>query len=153
MSNKSNTYLSHNGKNECKSGFVCTPVASASCQICKVNQNRVYTPYMTVYFVIFLPKIPYIYRIFMVLANPTDMNNKSNTYFFPTMVRMSAKVVLSYGPAATGATLSAASANVFDSQLRSLLSSPLQILVVQLTALLLANSSFCQNPIFCCTAS
>jgi len=28
-----------------------------------------YTPYMTVYLVVFLPKIPYIHRICMVLAN------------------------------------------------------------------------------------
>ena len=28
--------------------------------ICKVGQNRLYTPYMTVYLVMFLPKIPYI---------------------------------------------------------------------------------------------
>jgi len=35
--------------------------------VCRVGQNRVYTPYMTVFLVISLPKIPYIY---MVLANP-----------------------------------------------------------------------------------
>jgi len=35
----------------------------------RVGQNRIYTPYMTVYFVISLPKIPYIHRIYMVLAN------------------------------------------------------------------------------------
>jgi len=29
-----------------------------------------FTPYMTVYLVISLPKIPYINRIYMVLANP-----------------------------------------------------------------------------------
>ena len=28
---------------------------------------------MTVYFLIPLPKIPYIHRIYMVLANPTDI--------------------------------------------------------------------------------
>jgi hypothetical protein len=45
----------------------------------RVGQNRIYTPYMTVYLVISLPKIPYIHRIYiyiyiyiyMVLANPT----------------------------------------------------------------------------------
>ena len=37
----------------------------------RVGQNRIYTPYMTVYFLIFLPRIPYIHRIYMVLANPT----------------------------------------------------------------------------------
>ena len=37
----------------------------------RVGQNRIYTPYITVYSVISLPKIPYIHRIYMVLANPT----------------------------------------------------------------------------------
>jgi hypothetical protein len=37
----------------------------------RVGQNRIYTPYMTVYLVISLPKLPYIHRIYMVLANPT----------------------------------------------------------------------------------
>jgi hypothetical protein len=37
----------------------------------RVGQNRIYTLYMTVYLVISLPKIPYMHRIFMVLANPT----------------------------------------------------------------------------------
>jgi hypothetical protein len=36
----------------------------------RVGQNRVYTPYMTVALMISLPKIPYIHRIYMVLANP-----------------------------------------------------------------------------------
>ena len=36
----------------------------------RIGQNRIYTPYMTVYLVIFLPKLPYIHRIYMVLANP-----------------------------------------------------------------------------------
>ena len=36
----------------------------------KVGQNRIYTPYMTVYMVISLPKIPYTHRMYMVLANP-----------------------------------------------------------------------------------
>ena len=36
----------------------------------RVGQNRIYTPYMTVYLAIFLPKFPYIHRIYMVLANP-----------------------------------------------------------------------------------
>jgi len=30
-----------------------------------------YTPYMTVCMVISLPKIPYIHRIYMVMATPT----------------------------------------------------------------------------------
>ena len=37
-----------------------------------VGQNRIYTPYLTVYLVISLPKIPYLHRIYMVLANPSD---------------------------------------------------------------------------------
>ena len=38
--------------------------------MCRVGQNRIYTPYMTVYLVIFLPKKPYTHRVYMVLANP-----------------------------------------------------------------------------------
>jgi hypothetical protein len=41
--------------------------------MCRVGQDRIYAPYMTVYFVISLPKIPYIHRIYMVLANPTHV--------------------------------------------------------------------------------
>jgi hypothetical protein len=40
---------------------------------CRVGQNLVYTPYMTVYLMISLPTIPYIHRIYMVLANPNSM--------------------------------------------------------------------------------
>jgi len=36
----------------------------------RVGQNCIYAPYMTVYLVISLPKIPHIHRIYMVLANP-----------------------------------------------------------------------------------
>jgi hypothetical protein len=36
----------------------------------RVGQNRIITPYMTVYLVISLPKIPYIHRIYVALANP-----------------------------------------------------------------------------------
>ena len=43
--------------------------------ICRVGQNRIYTSYMTVFLVIFLPKIPYTHRTYMVLANPTHVNN------------------------------------------------------------------------------
>jgi hypothetical protein len=39
--------------------------------LARVGQNRIYTPYMTVYLVISLPKIPYVNRIYMVLANPS----------------------------------------------------------------------------------
>jgi hypothetical protein len=40
-------------------------------RIGRVGQNRIYAPYMAVYLVISLPKIPYIHRIYMVLAKPT----------------------------------------------------------------------------------
>jgi hypothetical protein len=38
----------------------------------RVGQDRIYAPYMTVYLVISLPKMPYIHRVDMVLANPND---------------------------------------------------------------------------------
>ena len=38
---------------------------------CRVGQSRTNTPYMTIYLVISLPKIPYVHRIYMVLDNPT----------------------------------------------------------------------------------
>ena len=38
--------------------------------IYRVGQNRIYTPYMTVYLMKSLQKRPYIHRIHMVLANP-----------------------------------------------------------------------------------
>jgi hypothetical protein len=44
-----------------------------SCLVFRVGQNRIYTLYMTVYLVIPLPKILYIHRIYMVLANPTSI--------------------------------------------------------------------------------
>ena len=42
--------------------------------IFRVGQNRIYTPYMTVYLVISLPKIPYVDRVYMVLANPIHIS-------------------------------------------------------------------------------
>jgi len=41
------------------------------CHKHRVGHNCIYTPYMTVYSVISLPKTPYTHRIYMVLANPT----------------------------------------------------------------------------------
>ena len=38
----------------------------------RVGQNRLYTLYVTIYLVIPLPDIPYMHRIFMVLANPNN---------------------------------------------------------------------------------
>jgi hypothetical protein len=40
-------------------------------RIYRVGQNGIYAPYMIVYLVISLPKIPYKHRTYMVLANPT----------------------------------------------------------------------------------
>jgi len=36
-------------------------------QMCRVGQNRIHTPYMTVYLVI---SLPYTHRIYLVLAHP-----------------------------------------------------------------------------------
>jgi hypothetical protein len=36
----------------------------------RVGQNRIYTPYMTVYLIVSLPKKTYVHRIYTVLANP-----------------------------------------------------------------------------------
>jgi hypothetical protein len=46
----------------------------------RVGQNRIYTPYMTVYLVISLPKMPYIHRIYMVLANPSHTEAVMSRY-------------------------------------------------------------------------
>jgi len=45
-------------------------VVSYATHISRVGQNRIYTYKYTVYLVIFEPKIPYVNRIYMVLANP-----------------------------------------------------------------------------------
>jgi hypothetical protein len=41
-----------------------------------------YTPYITVYVVIALPKIPYIHLIFMVLANPKRKGSGKDEHVF-----------------------------------------------------------------------
>jgi hypothetical protein len=38
--------------------------------MCRVGQNRIYTYIYTLYLVISKPKLPYVHRIYMVLANP-----------------------------------------------------------------------------------
>ena len=48
------------------------PMAITWIKINKVGQNRIYTLYMAVSMVISLPKIPYIHRMYMVLANPIN---------------------------------------------------------------------------------
>jgi len=40
------------------------------CCLSRVGQNHIYAPYIIVYLVMSLPKIPYKHRIYMVLANP-----------------------------------------------------------------------------------
>jgi len=47
--------------------------------MCRVGQNCIYAPYMTVYLVISLPKIPYIHRIYMVLANPRHVQQRKTS--------------------------------------------------------------------------
>jgi len=42
---------------------------SILCRICRVGQNHIYTYIYTVYLVISKPNIPYVHRIYMVLAN------------------------------------------------------------------------------------
>jgi len=50
-------------------GSLLTPIRSHRCEMRRVGQNRTYAPYMTVYLVISVPKIPYIHRVYMVLAS------------------------------------------------------------------------------------
>jgi hypothetical protein len=52
--------------------------------MCRVGQNRIYTLYMIVYLVISLPKIPYIHRIYMVLANPKHVQPTAQLYTLTT---------------------------------------------------------------------
>ena len=40
----------------------------------RVGQDCTNTLYMTAYMVISLPKLPYIHRMYMVLANPNPIN-------------------------------------------------------------------------------
>ena len=51
----------------------CThaPARQVQGHMSRVGQNRMYSPYMTVYLVNPLPRILYIYSMYMVLANPT----------------------------------------------------------------------------------
>ena len=51
-----------------------TTVYTPYIYIYRVGQKRIYTPYMTVYLVISLPKLPYMHRIYMVLANPAYLH-------------------------------------------------------------------------------
>jgi len=55
---------------------------------CKVGQNRIFTPYMTVYMVVSLPNVLYTHRIYlyMVLANPTHAASIYPCGFVPTIL-------------------------------------------------------------------
>ena len=60
--------VGNSGKGCLLQSWGCEHVASYSFKVLchdihRVGQNRIYTPYMTVYLVIFLPKLPYIHRI------------------------------------------------------------------------------------------
>ena len=46
----------------------------------RVGQIRIYTYIYTVYLVISEPKIPYVHRIYMVLANPTHARTHTHTH-------------------------------------------------------------------------
>jgi len=56
-------------------------ITSLQGHICRVGQNRIYAPCMTVYLVTSLPDMPYIHRIYMVLANPTHLD-----YLYPDVI-------------------------------------------------------------------
>jgi len=51
----------------------CAHVRACACAMYRVGQNRIYTYIYTVYLVISKPKIPYGHRIYMVLANPSNV--------------------------------------------------------------------------------
>jgi len=51
--------------------------------ICRVGQNRIYTYVCTIYLVIFKPEIPYVRRMYMVLANPTYLYTHIHTQHKP----------------------------------------------------------------------
>ena len=53
-----------------KAEVVCAVPQGVGQRLCRVGQNRTYIPYMTVYLVISLQKLPYIHRIYMVLGQP-----------------------------------------------------------------------------------
>jgi hypothetical protein len=62
-------------------------VSVPACTIIRVGHNCIFTPYMTVYLMISLPKIPYIHHIYMVLANPNYNGNRFWHYLVRTLAR------------------------------------------------------------------
>jgi hypothetical protein len=55
------------------------PVAGGLFLMVRVGQDRMYTPYMTVYLVVSLLKLPYIHRIYMVLATLLIIASQNET--------------------------------------------------------------------------
>jgi len=72
----------------CRLIFVTSERQKVHLHLCRVGQNRIYTPYMTVYLVISMPKIPYIHCIYMVLANPTFMLPFQDGHASPTPLHL-----------------------------------------------------------------
>jgi hypothetical protein len=48
-------------------------VAGGAGVMCRVGQSRMHTPYITVYKVISLPKIPCVHCMYIVLVDPSDV--------------------------------------------------------------------------------
>ena len=67
----STTQSPHPHPKVCNASFSTRYVRFGQNYRCGVGQNRIYTPYVTVYLLISLPKLPYIHCVYMVLANPT----------------------------------------------------------------------------------
>ena len=67
--------------------------------ILRVGQNHIYTPYMTVCMVISLLKIPYVHRIYMVLANPryTARRHLTTLHLYVTVVSHAGLLWPAYG--------------------------------------------------------
>ena len=64
----------------CYVSYITSLQGRPQLSMCRVGRNRIYTPYMTVYLVISLPKTPHIHRIYMVLANPKYVCTLTRVY-------------------------------------------------------------------------
>ena len=51
---------------------VCVCVNVGLCMR-RVGQNRIFTPYMTVYLMKFMQKIMYVHRIYIILSDPVHV--------------------------------------------------------------------------------
>jgi hypothetical protein len=56
------------------------------CMHARVGQNRIYTPYMTVYLMISLPKILYIYTVYDRIYGDFPAKNTLYVWFWPTLM-------------------------------------------------------------------